>query len=525
MKSHLIKLLSLIMLTVATTSWSAPLKTYVAEFSVSGAAKPDEMKSTIQTLLLSRLAGEKIATQGVPKGAEITVSGSYLLSGGMFSLDAAAVTSSGAVVTRAFTQGKAPDDLIPAVGTLAKSLADGINKAVIPPAATPVPAAAALVPAVVTPTADIIIAPKVVSATKQAGVHRMAGALSGLAVGQTLPGGERELFVAGNNSLRYYRQSAGLKLVAEISYKVNEKILAVDSADLDNDMVPEIYVTVMNGEVLASQVWKVDGTALKQIAGPLPYYFRAVSGAGGVKKLYAQQLSGTADFAGDVAEVVRVGGSYELKNPLKLPKGGSLYNFGLLRGPKGEASPVVVDNSGFVRVFNSGGDELWKSSEAYGGSETFFKRTEIGGQRSSDSGERQVYLTPRMIVKGNGELLVAKNSESWFMKNKHSYSKSSLYCFAWNGSDLEEKWHTQQNDYYLADFAYDENSRELLLLEVVAKEEGLFDKGASRLVVRSLKKAGAIPPFLCTCNKEKYLDICRSMAYLLFMAVNYGHNI
>ncbi|MHB8058910.1 MAG: FG-GAP repeat domain-containing protein [Desulfuromonadaceae bacterium] len=486
MKLQRMYLVFLLLVMSVTTSWSAPLKTHVAEFNVSGAAKPEEVRSIIQTLLLSRLAGDRIATQGAPQGAEITVSGSYLLSGGMFSLDAAAVNSSGAVVTRAFTQGKAPDDLIPAIGTLAKSLADGINKVVTQSAATPAPAAAALVPLADAPAADIIIAPKSVSAAKQAGVHRMTGALSSLAVGRTLPGGERELFVAGNNSLRYYRQGAGLKLVAEISYKVNEKILAVDSADLDNDMVPEIYVTVMNGEVLASQVWKVDGTALKQIAGPLPYYFRAVSGAGGVKKLYAQQLSGTADFAGDVAEVVRVGGGYELKNPLKLPKGGSLYNFGILRGPKGEASPVVVDNSGFVRVFNSGGDELWKSSEAYGGSETYFKRTEIGGQRSSDSGERQVYLTSRMIVKGDGELLVAKNSESWFMKNKHSYSKSSLYCFAWNGSDLEEKWHTQQNDYYLADFAYDENNRELLLLEVVDKEEGLFDKGASRLVVRKV---------------------------------------
>ena len=475
----------LVMATFCATSWGAPVPTFVAEFSVSGAAKPDEVRSIIQTLLLSRLAGDSIATQATPKGAEITVSGSYLLSGGMFSLDAAAVNSSGTVVTRAFTQGKAPDDLIPAVGILAKSLADGINKGAIPVAATPA-AAAVRVPVVVAPSPDIVVAPVSASATKYAGIHTMAGALSGLAVGRTLPGGERELFVIGAHTLRYYRQGAALKLLAEVSYKVNEKVVAVDCADLDIDTVPEIYVTIMDGEVLASQVWSVDGTGLKQIAGPLPYYFRAVIGAGGVKKLYAQQISGTADFAGDVAEVVRGGSGYGVKNPIKLPKSGSLYNFNFLRGSKGEDTPIVADRSGYLRVFNPAGEELWKSSDEFGGSETFFKRTEFGGQRSSETGERQVFMQQRMIVKGNGELLVPKNSESWFMKNKHSYSKSSLYCFAWNGSDLEEKWHTKQNDYYLADFAYDENSRELLLLEVVAKEEGLFDKGASRLVVRKV---------------------------------------
>ena len=485
MKLQRMYLVFLLLVMSVTTSWSAPLKTHVAEFSVSGAAKPEEVRSIIQTLLLSRLAGDRIATQATLKGAEITVSGSYLLSGGMFSLDAAAVNSSGAVITRAFTQGKAPDDLIPAIGALAKSLADGINKGASPVAAPPA-ATAALVPVAVAPSPDIVVAPVSVSATKYAGIHAMAGALNGLAVGRTLPGGERELFVSGSHTLRYYRQGAALKLLAEITYKVNEKVLAVDSADLDNDTIPEIYVTIMNGEVLASQVWKVDGTALKQIAGPLPYYFRAIAGAGGVKKLYGQQISGTADFAGDVAEVVRVGGGYGLKNPLKLPKGGSLYNFALLRGSKGEDTPIVADRSGYLRVFNPAGEELWKSSDEYGGSETFFIRTESGGQRSSETGERQVFMQQRMIVKGNDELLVPKNSESWFMKNKHFYSKSSLYCFAWNGSDLDEKWHTKQNDYYLADFAYDENSRELLLLEVVAKEEGLFDKGASRLVVRKI---------------------------------------
>lgn len=476
MNINLIVAATLFVVTLCSNAWSAPVATYVAEFSVSGAAKPEEMKSTIQTLLLSRLAGGNITTQAGPNGAEITITGSYLLSGSVFSLDAAAVNSAGAVITRAFTQGKNPDELIPAVGALAKSLSEGIGKV----------AAVVVAPQVPSLPPDAVKPAPIAPVTGQS-VYKIAGAVSGLAVGRTLPSGERELFVIGNHTLRYYIQGDGLKLVKEIPYKVHEKVLAVDSADLDASGIPEIYVTVMNGEMLASQVWVVDGGSLKQIAGSLPYFFRVVAGAGGIKKLYAQQMSGKDDFSGDVAEVVKSGSGYQLKNPLKLPKQAYLYNFNIITGFKGEQNPIINDRSGYLRVFTAAGDEIWKSGEAYGGSETFFHRTDLESFRISGSIYRQVFLDQRIIVKANGELLVAKNSAPWFMLSKHSYAHNSLYCFAWNGADLEEKWHTKPNDYYLADFAYDDSSRELLLLEVVVKEEGLFDKGASRLVIRKME--------------------------------------
>jgi hypothetical protein len=471
MNYRLINIIILFVLVTCTTSWSAPHTTYIAEFSVSGSDKPEEMKATIQNLLLSRLAGEKIATVSKPEGAEIKVTGSYLVSGAFFSLDAAATNSAGVVIARAFSQGHSADELIPAVGTLAKTLSEGIAKGVAATVTSPAPA---LQP-------DIIKATPVISAAvKGQTILKLGGALSGLAIGRTLSGGERELFVIGSHTLRYYRQGAELKLLAEIPYKVYEKVLAVDSADLDNNSIPEIYVTVMENETLVSQVWTVEGDTLKQVAGPLPYYFRAVSGVGGIKKLYAQQMSGNADFFGDVAELVKSGEKYQLINPLKLPKQGYLYNFTILKGDKGEAYPVITDRSRSLKVFTAAGDEIWKSSDDFSGSETFIKRSDI----SSADGNRQIFLDQRLVIKANGDLLVAKNSGSWILFNKNSYSKNSLYCFSWDGTNLTEKWRTSQIDFYLADFAYDETSHELLMLEVVNKEEGLFDKGASRLVIR-----------------------------------------
>ena len=307
MKFRLILSAFLIIAAAVSTAWSAPATVYVAEFSVSGTSKPEEMKTTIQSLLLSRLATEKLTTVAKqPDFPGIKVSGSYLLSGAFFSLDAVATDASGTVISRAYAQGKSPDELIPAVGTLAKSISESIEKsasvaasrtlpaiaaATAPAAAAVTVSAASTVAAQAAPTAPAIPAPAP-SATaipqgfaapadvivpiravndKGGSVFKLEGTQNGVALGRTLPGGERELFVVGSHTLRYYRQGSGLKLIAEVPYKNFENVLAVDTADLDGDAVPEIYVTVMSGETLVSQVWAVNGDRLKQLAGPLPY--------------------------------------------------------------------------------------------------------------------------------------------------------------------------------------------------------------------------------------------------------------
>jgi len=474
MKSYLIKLLFIFMLTVATTAWSAPVTTYIAEFSVSGVSdviKSEEIKATIRTLLLSRLTSEKISTTSQPEGVEIKISGSYLLSGSVFSLDAAAANNTGKVIARAFAQGKSPDDLIPAVGTLAKSLEEGINRG----------QAAAVTPQSSPKESDIIKAAPSPPAVGQ-NILKVDGALSGLALGRTLPGGERELFMIGSHVLRYYRQGKELKLMAEIPFKVFEKVLAVDTADLDGNGSPEIYVTVITNDILASQVFVVEGASLIKTADRLPYFFRTIFLPDGVKKLYAQQMSNRSDFAGDVSEVRLTKDGYTLSNPLKMPKSGYLYNFALLKKAEKTLVTVLLDRGGFLRAYSVGGDELSKGVLEVGGSETYFQRSDLSGE-----GPRKVYLEQRMIRTPKGELLVAKNTASWFMLGKNSYSKSALYAFTWDGANLNETWHTRQNDYYLADIAYDESSHEVLMLEVVAKEEGLFDKWKSRVVIRKVE--------------------------------------
>ena len=315
--------------------------------------------------------------------------------------------------------------------------------------------------------------------------QRLPGVWTGIAEGRTLDNGDRELFVAGKHTLRYYRLGKELKLVTEVSLASEEKILSVDAADLDGDGVPEIYLTVMSGEDLASQVWVPGTTSLKKIADKLQYFFRGIAINGKETQIFAQERGVDGEFYGDVYELVKSGSTFTVKNPIKLPRFGYLYNFNKITDAQGKIVFVLFSPDGYLLVYSPEREELWRSSDKFGGSELSFQRT-IGRTVSAgpDSG-RTVFLDQRIIVTPEGELLVSQNGGFWVLGNSRSYSKSSVVAFTWNGSSLEERWRTRLGQNYLADFQYDAAQRELLLLEAVQKE-GLMDKGASTVSIKKI---------------------------------------
>ena len=504
-----------IMFVCAHTSWGGQINAYVSGFAVTGAQNRDEMKGALQTLMMSRLNSDSITVVDTPGGADVTVSGSYLVIGRIFSLDAVAKNSSGNVIARAFVQGEGQDELIPAVGKLAKSLSDTIVKVVVatsspapvaspaPPQPVPVAVPQQVIPPAVTaekkaepdvvrkeavpPPASDIVRPAAVQKGAAANwvSQRIDGAMSGVALGRILADGEREIFVVGEHVLRYYRQAQELKLVAEVPFAVGEKVLSVDTADLDGDGVPEVYLTVMVDDYLASQVWLPGEGSLKKIADKLPYFFRGIALGGKEKKLYAQEKGMDGDFYGDVQELVLSGGKYVMKNPIKLPRYGYIYNFDTFTDAQGKNCIVLLNRDGYLAVYSQELEELWKSSDKFGGSELSFRRPYKTSVSGADNFTNVVFIDQRITVTKEGEVVVPQNGGFWVVGNSRSYSKNSIYAFKWNGSTMVEQWHTAQSQNYLPDYAYDEAKKELVLLEVV-KREGLLGKGASALAIKKV---------------------------------------
>lgn len=502
MKRYILMLIAMTFFhVVAGSAVAAQQRVQVAEFSVVGAGNAQELKSVLKNLLSSRIATAGLLVVDSAEGAIASVNGSYISFGKTFSIDASVKSASGEVLGRRYVQGDSQNDLIPAIGKLAEKLrellpvtqalpqtiaADGTLSASPiaskEPAVTPSPAGRMAMHQVERPEDIVRSAPVAKSMLQQT---RIEGALHGIAPGRKLPGNEREYIVADARSVYIYRQAESLRKVNEYSLKGEGKILSIDTADVDGDGVVEVYVTVMDREELVSQVLLLSDQGFTLIAANLPYFFRAVE-VNKQKKLYAQQTGrGSDDYYGNVCQVVKRGNSYELGDPVKLPKNVTIHTFNKITDVAGKMRTVFIDADGYLHVTDETGKELWKGSDRFGGSEVYFLRDEQQMQNIAPDRYRWRFIEQRITVLPDGDVVMPRNSGN-YIGNNRSYSKNSIFAFAWNGATLDERWHTKERPSYLADYFYDTEHKEMVTLEQVQKE-GLFSKGASVILTNKIE--------------------------------------
>ncbi|NTV50150.1 MAG: VCBS repeat-containing protein [Geobacteraceae bacterium] len=484
MKKLIALLVVLIAWLTAMPAFAAPLRVFVVEMTAAGGQNKDEMKPLLQTLLASRLNGDAIVAVGSISEADVVVAGTYVTIGKIFSLDAIAKTSAGKTLTRAFVQGESQDELIPAVGKLADKLSAELVK--MYPAA---PAASGIIKneQLVRPVpVGEFIKPREQEQGAVGGwlSKRLEGAANLIATGKNLPDGGREIFLAENRRLSYYRQGKDMKLVAETEMRTSEKIISLDTIEAGDGGL-DIYVTIIRSDELASQVWQVKGDKLVQVAENLPYFFRSISLAGAARKLYAQSMGRDADFYGDVYEATRNSSNITVKNPIKMPRYGDLYSFNQLCDRDGKIFTVAINPDGYLIVYDQGLNELWRSNDKFGGSELSFQK-EDADVRTTGNKFRTIFMNQRVQVTSKGEVLVGKNDGFFVIGDARSYKKGAVYCLAWNGSSLDEKWRTKDTQNYMPDYLFDEARNELLILQTVQRP-GISTRGASSLAIKKVE--------------------------------------
>jgi hypothetical protein len=505
MKKLIVLLAALFIPLAALPALAAQVRVFVTELNAVGVQNRDEMKVTLQTLLASRLTGDRIVTVGSAAEADVVVTGTYVTIGKVFSVDALAKTTGGRTITRAFVQGESQDELIPAVGKLAEKLSAELAKvpadgaAPILPAAT-IPVSKANGPSEIirqgkeeirkVPEGEIIRQEPKQTRTSASGEKgwiskQLPGAAQVLAVGATLPDGSREIFLGQNNRVLYFRQGEVMKLMATVDFMATEKVISVDKADADGDGRQVIYITVVRSGELASQVWEVQGDRLVKIAGDLPYYFHAISLGGGPNRLYLQEMSRDADFYGPVYEASRTGTKITKKGPIKMPRYGNIYNYNQFRDRDGNQLSVVIGSDNHLIVYNKDLKEIWRSNDKYGGTDLYFLR-EDENVRVTGEQYRKIYLEMRIHVTAGNEIMVGKNDGTFVVGNARLYKKGAVYCFEWDGSSLDELWRTREVQNYMPDYWFDAGRKELLMLLMPLKP-GPGEDGTAALAIKKVE--------------------------------------
>ncbi len=506
MKRLFALIVSLLLMLFSIPALAAPLRVFVADMNAVGVQNKDELRLTLQTLLSSRLSGDKITAVGSAAEADAIISGTYVTIGKIFSVDAMAKTSAGRTLTRAFVQGESQDELIPAIGKLADKLSAELTKIYFTDHTAELTAPSAIVSspnkapsALLAPKSDIIkkeqvrpapvtefIKPQEYEHYSTSGwvSKRLSGAANLLAVGRSLPDGNREIFLAEDHRFSFFHQGKGMNLIADIELKPSEKIISVDT--LENGKSLDVYVTIVRSDELASQVWQIQDNRLVKIAENLPYYFRAFSLAGGPKKLYVQSMGRSADYYDDLSEATRNDTKITIGKRIALPRFGNINNFNQFTDSEGKTLSVVINPDDYLVVYDQDLKELWRSNDKFGGSELYFQVDDSENARVTGKNVRWIFMNQRIQVTSKGDVLIGKNEGFWILGDARRYKKGSVYCFAWNGSSLDEKWRTRDTQNYMPDYYYDETPNELLILQTVQRS-GISTRGAASLAIKKVE--------------------------------------
>lgn len=300
-----------------------------------------------------------------------------------------------------------------------------------------------------------------------------------LALGDVDGDGKTETVIATQDGLIVQRMEQGRFHQVYDLRKENRGIpVAVDVADVNGNGRPEIFVTALTPtrRALASYVLEHDGKGFRRLAEGLPFYFRVCRTPERGAILLGQEHRPGSPHSTRIHEMIWKNGRYEAEARVSVPIALNVLGLTFARlgeGPK--ESTVAFDREDFIRVFEPGGAEEWKSAEKYGGSTLYF------AAERADQGdiENPIYLPMRLLPweeEGKGRLLVVRNHD-WAgrrLERMRFLRESQIFSFSWDGLGLAPQWRTRKITGAIRDFAVGDfgNEGRRTLVAAVVLEEG-----------------------------------------------------
>ncbi|MEK6599800.1 MAG: VCBS repeat-containing protein [Deltaproteobacteria bacterium] len=442
--------------------------------------------------------GKEVITEDIAKNIGREVNADYVIFGSItviadsVSIDVRIIALKKVISPVSFaSQSKGLGNLISLVDetandTKAKILnAEGISAS----AGTPAPSSPAYTgkfitkekPAETPKEGDFIIAEK----SNMKGVWKsaqFAAAMISIDIADVDNDGKNEIVMIDSHNLFIYRlKGQTLELVKEFKGDVFIKNYSVAIADINNNGIPEIYVTRMVNDRLDSYVLEYKDNEFKTIASDLKWFIRVVKDPKTGQILIGQKYSDTQGYFGAVQKLEWKDGKPQEIKIMDIPKGLNLYNFEMVDLDRdGTVDVIALDERDYLRIYNKDKDglwkELWKSGEFYGGS---LNRLELGASSIGHEAGDFIDIKARIVyadLDGDGlsEIIISRNNPGAlgrYFKRNMSYDNGEIINLTWEENSLEENWKTKKIDGYIADYVVNDidndGQKELVILVVL----------------------------------------------------------
>jgi TolB-like protein len=299
----------------------------------------------------------------------------------------------------------------------------------------------------------------------------------GMDIGDVNGDGLNEVVVIDSHNIYIYQKTKDdLKLLKQIKGKSYNNYIAVDVADINRDGTPEIIVTSLNDRTLNSFVLQYKDGDYKTIASDIRYFLRVIDTPSG-KLLLGQTYGMDKVFDTQIYEIVWRDGKYISGDKMKIPMGLSIYGLTIDTLGSGTSEKIIaLDELDYLMVisktdkpmsrilsFGFAPEELlWRSDEAYGGSNNYIANIDKQKAMSSEATQADSAFANVRILSfdtnkdGKKELIIVKNLSSVgrIFKNLKLFSSSEIYNLEWDGLGMAENWRTKKINGYVADYCF-----------------------------------------------------------------------
>ena len=304
--------------------------------------------------------------------------------------------------------------------------------------------------------------------------------INGVALGDVDGDGKIETLSLAPHELFIYRSEGGaFRKIAEIKEPKSKYLLAIDTADINENGYSEIFVTSLNAHrnLVTSYVVEYDGKNFKKIIDDSRFYYRVADTPSRGKILLGQRPKSGKPSAGAIYELRWQNQDYVPIDPVNAPRHTNLI--GLTVGDvlnNGKETAVAYKENDHFRIIDSSGDTLWDSRERFGGSMLYASTPwEMRGQILN-----KWFYPLRLVVwynkaKKESEVIAVKNQDLTgnTLEEFRYYNKTHIAGFIWDGVGLGPTWKTRRLSGYIQDFNvgdFDNDGQDELIAALVIKE-------------------------------------------------------
>jgi len=266
------------------------------------------------------------------------------------------------------------------------------------------------------------------------------------------------------------------------------RLIGVDSADLDGNGRPELYISALepntsdgNSENVASIVaeW-IDGQ-FKIIADDIPYILGRADTPSAERVILAQRAeSQERTYSGKVYFLKREGKKFKAKEELPVDYDKlTVHGFTFFKANSMELL-ALFDINEKLEIVDNDGNLMWGNGEVLGGSQTYI--VSQGPTVRADMPSHQ-FFKARLATLHGDTVLVPLNEGSSRMFYKREFNKSKLLAMQWDGYAMKEVWHTEPQGGYLADFRVadvDNDGKEEIVMGILFNQGGMANSVQKR---------------------------------------------